>query len=130
MEKPQKHILYVDDSAEDRQMYTHFLTRKGFRVSTAETGTNGLDKAFAQKPDVVVMDLWLPELGGWQVCQCLKTDPRTRHIPVLIITGHSPLRPEVVGCEGMLTKPLPPESLLAEIQRVLESQPSGEKPQP
>ena len=119
MAKAQKHILYVDDSAEDRQMYSHYLTGKGYRVSTAESGTAGLEKAFHQQPDLVLMDLWLPELGGWQVCQCLKTDTRTKHIPVVIITGHSPLRPEVVGCEAMLTKPLSPERLLAEIVRVL-----------
>ena len=121
MATEQKHILYVEDAEDAREAFGHFFSHKGFRVTTAENGREGLEKAFQLKPDLILMDLWLPEVGGWQAVQCLKTDQRTRHIPVVVITGHSPLRPEVLGCEGMLTKPMPPEVLLEEIRRVLDN---------
>lgn len=114
-----KLILLVDDSEDDRQLYSHFLAQKGFRVITVADGREGLKKAVELLPNLILMDLWLPVIGGWQATAQLKKDERTRHIPVVVVTGHSPLRPEVVGCEGMLTKPVSPEVLLTEIQRHL-----------
>ena len=73
-------------------MYSHFLSQQGFRVSLAENGREGLEKAFKLRPDMILMDLWLPEIGGCQAVQTLKHDERTKHIPVVAITAHFPCR--------------------------------------
>ena len=115
----QKLVLFVEDSEDDRRLYTHFLTQNGYRVITAADGREGIKIAVELLPDLILMDLWLPVMGGWQATSQLKKDDRTKHIPVVAVTGHSPLRSEVVGCDGMLMKPISPEVLLTEIQRLL-----------
>jgi two-component system cell cycle response regulator DivK len=107
------HVLIVDDSADDRTMYAHYLTRKGYRVSKAHDGKDGLEKAFGLLPDLVVLDLWLPKVSGWELMQHLKAHKRTRHIPILVITGHTLVQP--LECDGFLTKPCALDQLGAEI---------------
>lgn len=102
-------------------MYSYFLSSRGFRVSTADDGKEGLEKAFQLHPDVVLMDLWLPEIGGWEATRRLKTDERTKRIPVVVITGHAYIQADVVGCDGFVVKPCAPDDLHAEISRVLRA---------
>ena len=120
VEMPAKHILFVDDFKDNRDVYEYFLTRRGFRVTVASDGQEALDKTFALRPDLVIMDLSLPHLSGWEVTQRIKADERTRHIPVVILSGHdlSKLAGEF-NCDGMLEKPCMPNALMAEITRVL-----------
>ncbi len=115
-----KHILFVDDFKDNRDMYEHFLSEEGFRVTLASNGQEGLDKTFELQPDVVVMDLSLPLVSGWEATRRIKADERTKHIPVLILSGHdlSSVAAEV-GCEGFLVKPCLPNTLISEIARVL-----------
>ena len=82
-------VLLVDDYPDNRDIYVQFLTYSGLRVEEAENGYEALDKAFALRPDVIVMDLSLPGLDGWEATRRLKRDPRTRHIPVVVLTGHA-----------------------------------------
>jgi CheY-like chemotaxis protein len=117
MDNERAHILIVDDSADDRLMYAHFLSHKGYRVSKARDGKEGLEKAFELQPDLILMDLWLPRISGWQATQRLKVDKRTKDIPVLIITGISSVWSR--DCDGWLTKPCPLDQLDQEITRVL-----------
>jgi len=115
----QTHILIVDDSVDDRNMYAHYLCMKGFRVSKARDGKESLERALELQPDLILMDLWLPRMSGWEATQRLKVDERTKHIPVLVVTSHSSARP--LECDGLLTKPCPLDQLGAEIAGILES---------
>ena len=104
-------------------MYAMFFTAKGFRVHTASDGPTALLAARTEQPDVIVMDLSLPHIDGWEVTRRLKNDPRTRHIPVVACTAHvlgrSCERAVDAGCNGYLTKPCLPVELFAEVRRVL-----------
>lgn len=117
-------ILVVDDYADNREMYSAFLRFHGLEVMEAANGTEALDHAFARTPDLVVMDLSLPGVDGWQATRLLKADPRTKDVPVIAVTGHAlagaPERAAEAGCDGFLTKPCLPENLLDEIHRMLD----------
>jgi len=120
-------ILIVDDFTDNREMYTQFLTFSGLRVAEAQNGHEALDKAFALTPDLIVMDLSLPGLDGWEATRRLKADDRTRAIPVIALTGHALAGHSKgamdAGCDAFITKPCLPERLLQEIQSMLKSHP-------
>ena len=120
MEKQKKLILIVDDFKDDREMYSHYLTRSGFRVSLACDGQEALDKTYQLHPDLILMDLWLPQIAGWEAIRQLKADIRTKHIPIVALTARAFVSASAVGCEGCLIKPCLPDDLLVEVQRVLE----------
>jgi CheY-like chemotaxis protein len=117
------HILLVDDFTDNREMYAEFLIYSGLRVSEAIDGHEALRKANTLLPDLIVMDLSLPGLDGWEATRRLKADPRTRSIPVVALTGHaleghaqSALE---AGCDGFIIKPCEPGALLEEIKKLL-----------
>jgi two-component system cell cycle response regulator DivK len=116
-------VLIVDDFEDNRTMYAEFLKFAGYVVIEASNGIEALQKAIAFIPDVVVMDLSLPMLDGWEATRRLKRDPRTRSIPVVVLTGHAleghSQSAREAGCDGFLAKPCLPETLLEEVQRVL-----------
>ena len=117
-------VLLVDDFQDNREMYAEFLRFSGLRVEEASNGLEALDKTFALLPDLVVMDLSLPGIDGWEATRRLKDDARTKHIPVLALTGHALAGysegARQAGCDAFVTKPCLPEELLAEIRRVLD----------
>ncbi len=117
-------VLLVEDTLDTLEAFSHFLRGAGFRVETATDGRQAVDKARALRPDVVVMDLALPELDGWEATHRIKSDPLTRHVPVIAFTGHafqqSKETARQAGCDAFLTKPLDPAFLVAEIHRVVE----------
>jgi CheY-like chemotaxis protein len=121
-------ILVVDDFEDNRAMYVQYLGFEGFRVIEAENGREALDKAVAQQPDLVVMDLSLPVMDGWEATRRLKADERTRHITVVALTGHAlegqSQRARAAGCDAYLTKPCLPEHLVSEIRRMLAAVPA------
>src|SRR5262245_2573450 len=82
-------ILVVDDFQDNREMFAEYLSYSGFRVEEAADGVEALEKAFANVPDLVLMDLSLPEMDGWEATRRLKSDPRTRQVPVVALTGHA-----------------------------------------
>jgi len=112
-------ILIVDDCHDDREMYSLFLAQNGFQVAGASDGAEAVQKAFKLLPDLIVMDLWLPTMGGWEATRCLKADDRTKNIPVVVLTARSFVRAESLECDSCLIKPCPPDVLQAEILRVL-----------
>ena len=118
-------VLLVDDYPDNRDIYVQFLTYSGMRVEEAENGHQALDKALALLPDVIVMDLSLPGLDGWEATRRLKDDPRTRDIPVIALTGHALAGHSKgaldAGCDAFITKPCLPERLLDEIRAILET---------
>ena len=83
--------------------YFYYLNRLGYRVTEANDGNDGLGKAFSLGPDLVLLDLWLGKMSGWEVVQRLKADERTKDTPILVVTGHTASHP--LGCDGVLTKP-------------------------
>jgi len=118
-------VLIVDDFEDNRQMYAEFLTYSGYHVLEATDGAEAIAKAKELAPDLVVMDLSLPVMDGWEATRRLKGDPTTRHIPILALTGHSfdghSQEARDAGCDGFLAKPCLPERLLQAIRQMLSS---------
>ena len=118
-------VLIVDDYDDNREMYSSYLEFAGLRVAEAVNGKEALSKTHELMPDLIVMDLSLPGIDGWQATRTIKQDPRTRHILVLALTGHAlegaHESATEAGCDGFLTKPCLPEDLCREIQRMLDA---------
>jgi len=116
-------ILIVEDHRDQREMYASYFAAKGFRTLTATDGPSGLLAARTEQPDVIVMDLSLPHIDGWEATRRLKDDPETAHIPIIACTAHvlgaSCERAVDAGCDGYVTKPILPRQLFTEVQRVL-----------
>ncbi len=116
-------ILIVEDQSDLRQMYAEHLTLSGFDVIEAGNGADAITHTTAQSPDVVLMDLSLPVMDGWEATRRLKNDTRTSHIPVVALTAHDGSgeleRATRAGCDWFVPKPCPPDALIAEIRRVL-----------
>jgi CheY-like chemotaxis protein len=116
-------VLVVEDYQDAREMYVEYLRFSGFRVAEARNGLEALETADALLPDIVLMDLALPRMDGWEATRRLKTGERTRHIPVVALTGHALAGhaegARQAGCDAFVTKPCLPDALVAEINRVL-----------
>jgi two-component system, cell cycle response regulator DivK len=116
-------VLLVDDSEDNREVYAQYLAFSGFRVEIAVDGVEAVEKASLLHPDVIVMDLSLPRLDGWEATRQIKSAPATSGIPVIALTGHavseSKRRALDVGCSGYLTKPCLPDILVSEIRRLV-----------
>lgn len=116
-------VLLVDDYEDNRDVYAHYLSMAGFRVEVAVDGIDAVEKAASLRPHIIVMDLSLPRIDGWEATRRIKAAPETRAIPVIALTGHvvseSKRRSFEVGCAGFLAKPCPPEILVSEIRRLL-----------
>ncbi len=124
-------VLIVDDYAEGREVCAEYFAFRGYRVATAEDGLDALDKAHALHPDVILMDLSLPRLDGWEASRRLKADENTRRIPIIALTAHAlaSAREKAVeaGCDAVMTKPCPPRDLEAEVRRQLGLESEGER---
>ena len=117
-------VLIVDDVDHGREICSEYLEFRGFRVATAADGQEALDKAFELLPDVILMDLSLPKIDGWEATRRLKQDERTRAIPVVALTAHALAsaheKAMEAGCDSVVTKPCLPRELEAEVRRQLE----------
>jgi CheY-like chemotaxis protein len=117
-------VLLVDDNRDNREMYRLYLEWDGFGVVEATDGEQALDQALRVMPTVIVTDLALPRLNGWEAARRLKEDPRTRHIPVLAVSAHAlrgdAERARAVGCDGYLPKPCLPEDLARAIRALIK----------
>ena len=115
-------ILLVEDNELNRDMLTKRLRHRGHEVLLAANGRQGIDIARREKPDVVLMDLSLPEIDGWQAANILKNDAGTRAIPVIALTAHAMLgdreRALEAGCDDYATKPLDLPLLIGIIGRL------------
>jgi two-component system cell cycle response regulator DivK len=118
-------VLIVDDVDHGREICAEYLEFRGFRVATAVDGSEALDKAFALLPDVILMDLSLPVIDGWEATRRLKKDERTKEIPVIALTAHALASAhdsaKAAGCNSVVTKPCLPKDLEAEVRRQLEA---------
>jgi len=120
---PKPLVLVVDDYQDAREMYAEYLSFSGFRVEEASTGAEAIEKAFALRPDVILMDLSLPGMDGWTATRRLKNDDRTKGIPVVALTGHALAGASEgarqAGCDAFVTKPCLPDELVVEVRRML-----------
>jgi two-component system, cell cycle response regulator DivK len=125
-EQPRK-VLIVDDFEDNRAMYAEFLRYSGFEVIEASNGVEAIERATSCAPDAIVMDLSLPVLDGWEATRRLKADARTRHIPVIALTGHAleghSQGAREAGCDWFLAKPCLPETLLETLNNLLSGDP-------
>ena len=118
-------ILVVDEYQDAREMYAEYLQFSGFRVAEARNGNEALEQAFALKPDLILMDLSLPGMDGWEATRQLKADERTQNIPVVALTGHALAGASDgarrAGCDSFVTKPCLPDDLVVEVRRMLNT---------
>ena len=116
-------VLVVDDYPDAREMYSEYLEYCGFEVVQAANGMEALNRAAEWKPDIILMDLSLPVMDGWEATRRLKADKRTTKIPVVALTGHALAGisegARKAGCDAFVTKPCLPEDLVKEIHKVL-----------
>ncbi len=116
-------VLVVDDYDDARVMYGECLLLGGYRVVEARNGEAAVAQARALSPDVILMDLSLPGLDGWDATRQLKADPGTRHIPVVALTGHAAARAtdraREAGCDRLLIKPALPDAVVNEVRAVI-----------
>jgi CheY-like chemotaxis protein len=117
--RPQ-HVLIVDDSEDIREMWKAWLTFWGFSVQEARDGAEALRKAQARRPDLVLMDLWMPVLDGFTATTRLRDDPAMANVPVLALSANgsaaTPQQAKDAGCDAFLPKPVLPDELLAHLR--------------
>jgi CheY-like chemotaxis protein len=118
-------ILVVEDNEMNRDMLTRRLERKGFEVVVAINGKAGIDMASSSNPDIILMDLSLPVIDGWEATRQIKADPATQSIPVIALTAHAMAGDEQkaleAGCDDYDTKPIDLSRLLDKIENLLAS---------
>jgi CheY-like chemotaxis protein len=118
-------VLLVDDYPDAREMYSEYLQFSGFDVVEATNGMEALKSAVESSPDIILMDLSLPVMDGWEATRRLKADERTASIPVVALTGHALAGisegAKRAGCDAFVTKPCLPEDLVKEIRRILDT---------
>jgi len=116
-------ILLVEDNDLNRDMLTRRLARRGFAVIAAHDGHEGHVMACSRRPDLILMDIGLPEMDGWQVTRLLKENAATRSIPIIALTAHALVtdreRAREVGCDDYDTKPIEFTRLLDKIETLL-----------
>jgi two-component system, cell cycle response regulator DivK len=116
-------LLYVEDNEMNRDMLSRRLQRRGFEVLIASNGEQGVAMAAAEKPDLILMDMSLPVLDGWQATRRLKAAPDTRRIPIIGLTAHAMATDRdkclEAGCDDYDTKPVELGRLLEKIERLL-----------
>ena len=121
-------VLLVEDQADLRRLYAEQLALSGFDVIEAGDGAAALVYTAERSPDVILMDLSLPGIDGWEATRRLKADPNTAHIPIVALTAHDGAgeleRATLAGCDWFVPKPCPPHTLIVEVRRVLSGQTS------
>jgi two-component system cell cycle response regulator DivK len=122
-------ILIVEDNEMNRDMLSRRLERKGYSISMAVDGGAGVEKAAAEIPSLILMDMSLPVLDGWEATRRVKANPQTRHIPVIALTAHAMTgdrdKAMEAGCDDYDTKPIDLPRLLSKIQMQLERAKAG-----
>nr|PZN04910.1 MAG: DNA-binding response regulator [Bacillota bacterium] len=123
MELNEKTILVVDDEKNIRELVKFNLESRGFKVIEAADGEEALNLVKAQEPSLIILDLMLPKIDGWEVCRLLKSDPSTRKLPIIMLTALGDEIDKIVGLElgadDYITKPFSPRELVARVRAVI-----------
>jgi two-component system response regulator VicR len=119
-----KRVVYIEDEQEMIDLVRLILSRKGFKVLGANGGRKGLQLVKDQLPDLVLLDLMMPDMDGWEVYQQMKANEKTRQIPVIVITAKAQSIDKVLGLhiakvEDYISKPFSPQDLLDSVEKVL-----------
>jgi two-component system KDP operon response regulator KdpE len=118
-----KRLMLIDDDKNTRQGYEMYLSGKGFRVDTFDGGADALALVQSVGPDLIILDLGLPDVDGWEVARRLKSDVHTERIPIIAFSGRSMQHEQIsalrAGCDLYLTKPCAPDRLLGAIRKLL-----------
>ncbi len=127
-----RRVVYIEDDQEMIDLVVLILTRRGYQVKGAQGGRNGLEIIFQEPPDLILLDLMMPGLDGWEVYQQLKANDKTKNIPVIIVTAKAQAIDRVLGLhiakvDDYLSKPFRPQELIDSVERVL-SRTGQEKP--
>lgn len=125
MDTKMKCILCVEDEPEMIDLIRLILGRRGFEVKGANGGIEGLKMIRQEKPDLILLDLMMPDMDGWEVYQQIKADEKTRNIPVIVVTAKAQSIDRVLGLhiakvDDYISKPFQPQELLASVERVLQ----------
>jgi two-component system, cell cycle response regulator DivK len=126
-------VLIVDDFEDNRAMYVEYLQFQGFRVAEAVNGEEAIERTLELMPAIVVMDLSLPVIDGWEATRRLKANPKTKHIIIIALTGHAEAahakKARDAGCDDFVPKPCLPEQLAAKVrEHVAKSAKDAAKP--
>ena len=119
-------VLVIEDARDQAELCTDICADAGLNAMTAATGVQGYRRAVDSEPSIILLDLMLPDLDGWEVCRRLRTHERTKGIPIVILTArdepNGARRATEAGCAAYLKKPCRPSELVATIHRVLRGQ--------
>lgn len=122
-------ILLVEDNEMNRDMLSRRLVKRGFEVVIAVDGLIGLTMATSEKPDLILMDMSLPGLSGWEASQKIRADPAIAHVPIIALTAHAMAedrdRALAAGCNEFETKPVDLASLLVKVDALLSRPPTA-----
>jgi two-component system, OmpR family, response regulator VicR len=126
-DSPKRTIVCVEDEPEMVDLIRLILSRKGFEVLGAGTGVEGLELIRKRFPDLVLLDLMMPDMDGWEVYQQMKADEKTRDIPVIVVTAKAQSIDKVLGLhiakvDDYIAKPFSPQDLQASVEKVLNNQ--------
>jgi len=117
-------ILLVEDDEMNRDMLSRRLIRKGYEVCIAVNGAESLTKVETENPDIVLMDMSLPILNGWEATQKIKSNPKTKHIPIIALTAHAMAEDREkaleMGCDDYQSKPVDLKKLIERINKYCE----------
>lgn len=117
-------VLVVEDAPSEMALMSHYLNEKGYQVIGAPTGKEGLDKAIAQKPDIIVTDVVMPGISGFELCRKLKRTPETREVPIVMCSSKKQNIDRLwgirQGAKVYLTKPYTRDQLVAAVEQALK----------
>jgi len=124
-------ILYIEDNEQNLYLITFLLENKGFRVCAARDGREGIESAARLLPDLILLDIQLPLMDGYEVARRLRDNPRLNRIPIVAVTSYAMAgdREKAIasGCDGYIEKPINPETFVQEVQRYLPYGKGGEE---
>ncbi len=121
--RPGKHILLVEDNEDNRIIYSTVLKHVGYEVTEAHDGHQAVDLARSVKPDLILMDISIPGMDGWEATRILRADPATASLPIVALTAHAlpddRERAAQMGFTAYLAKPVEPRAVVAEVEKWL-----------
>jgi two-component system, cell cycle response regulator DivK len=118
-----KRILVIEDTEDNRRILRDLLTASGFEIFEATDGATGVAMAAELLPDLILMDIQLPVIDGYEATRRIKADPATKHIPIVAVTSYAlagdEAKTQAAGCDGYVAKPYDPRQLLAKVREYL-----------
>jgi two-component system cell cycle response regulator DivK len=118
-----KRVLVIEDTEDNRQILRDLLTNAGYDVIEARDGAAGVETACLSRPDLILMDIQLPVLDGYEATRQIKSDPALRHVPIIAVTSYAlsgdEAKTRAAGCDGYISKPFSPRKLLEMVRQYL-----------